>query len=377
MFALEALNARYGDALLLHFGSRDDPGLILCDAGPSGTYGEVIRPRLEEIKEERSPADPLPIDLLMVSHLDNDHIHGVIDLFEHVVERKANEESLPWVVRKLWMNQFDDIVGNSDAELRAALGDALGPDGTVRGGLPAKPEALAVAASARQGQSVRDSARNLFVELNGRPFRGLVSAGAGPVDVDLGRGLVCSVVAPNREQLEDLHRQWDKVIRKKAKQPREALAQAAAYLDESVYNLSSIVVLARADERTMLLTGDARGDHLLASLESAGILEDGKLHVDLFKLPHHGSVRNVEPEFFEAITADHYVISANGRHGNPDVQTLEMLSAARRDDEFTVYVTNTIRHVEAFFAKEREAGRQYEVVVRPEDSLSVTIDLAT
>lgn len=376
MFALEALNARHGDALLLYFGSDADPGLILCDAGPSGTYGRILRPRLEELKGERSPDDPLPIDLLMVSHLDDDHVHGVVDLLEDLVEKKDNQEALPWAVRKLWINQFDDIVGNSDDELRQALGAALGADRTVKGGLPAEPDALAVAANVPQGQSVRDDARRLFIDLNGSPFSGLVSAGAGSVDVDLGRGLVLTVVAPNRRQLEDLQRQWDKVIRKKAKKPEEALAEAAEYLDKSVYNLSSIVVLARATDRTMLLTGDARGDHILTSLESAGLLEDGKLHVDLFKLPHHGSVRNVEPEFFEAITADHYVISANGRDGNPEAETLRMLSAARTDDQFTIYVTNTIPHVEAFFDKERAEGRRYEVIIRPEESSSIRINLA-
>ena len=81
----------------------------------------------------------------------------------------------------------------------------------------------------------------------------------------------------------------------------------------------------------MLLTGDARGDHVLEGLEAANLLKDGKCHVDLLKLPHHGSNRNLEPKFFEQITADHYVVSSNGeRFDNPDQETLEWLAAARR-----------------------------------------------
>ena len=77
-------------------------------------------------------------------------------------------------------------------------------------------------------------------------------------------------------------------------------------------------MLAECEGKRMLLTGDARDDHILAGLDEAGIAKDGKTHVDILKLPHHGSIRNMRPEFFERVTADHYVISANGRDGNPE-----------------------------------------------------------
>ena len=44
--------------------------------------------------------------------------------------------------------------------------------------------------------------------------------------------------------------------------------------------------------------------------------------------------------FLENITADHYVISANGEHDNPDAATVEMLVKARGADAYTLYVTN-------------------------------------
>ena len=49
-------------------------------------------------------------------------------------------------------------------------------------------------------------------------------------------------------------------------------AALAAYVDESVPNLSSIVVLAEWMARRMLLTGDARGDKILEGLELVGLL---------------------------------------------------------------------------------------------------------
>ena len=79
IFSLEVRRARNGDCLLLHFGSNEDAGLIMIDGGPKGVYQEYLKPRLKEIKAARglSTENSLRVDLLMVSHVDNDHIQGI------------------------------------------------------------------------------------------------------------------------------------------------------------------------------------------------------------------------------------------------------------------------------------------------------------
>ena len=86
----------------------------------------------------------------------------------------------------------------------------------------------------------------------------------------------------------------------------------------------------------MLLTGDARGDHIINGLENANLMSGGRIHVDVFKIPHHGSSRNADLALYEKITADHYVISANGEHENPDPETFEWIAKARGDDPYTI-----------------------------------------
>ena len=39
IFSLDVLPARKGDCLILHFGTDDDPALILIDGGPSRSTG--------------------------------------------------------------------------------------------------------------------------------------------------------------------------------------------------------------------------------------------------------------------------------------------------------------------------------------------------
>ena len=72
--SLDVRRARKGDCLLLHFGSKNEPGLVLIDGGPSDVFAPQLRPRLIEIKDARGLGEgqPLPIDVLMVSHVDDD-----------------------------------------------------------------------------------------------------------------------------------------------------------------------------------------------------------------------------------------------------------------------------------------------------------------
>ncbi|HEX8031613.1 MAG TPA: hypothetical protein VF491_24260, partial [Vicinamibacterales bacterium] len=81
-FSLEVRRARKGDCLLLHYGTKADPRLMLIDAGPSSVYKPQLRPRLDEIRKKRklTDNDSLPVDVVMVSHIDDDHIKGIIDL---------------------------------------------------------------------------------------------------------------------------------------------------------------------------------------------------------------------------------------------------------------------------------------------------------
>jgi hypothetical protein len=54
-----------------------------------------------------------------------------------------------------------------------------------------------------------------------------------------------------------------------------------------------------------LFTGDGLGEHLVQGLEQAGMLGPGEaFHVNVLKLPHHGSARNVSREFFWRVTAN-------------------------------------------------------------------------
>jgi hypothetical protein len=372
-FSLDIRRARKGDCLLLHFGTAAKPGLIMIDGGPKNVYQPHLKPRLLELKTARGlgPQEPLPVDLLMVSHVDDDHIQGILDLTREL--RAAGPNQAPLVrVAGLWHNSFDDIIGNTPKELTASVSAQFGaaslsgdlpPDASIDLGARASEEnkeiaeaTLRVLASIEQGSRLRGDAEALGWQRN--PFFGgkLILADKKPRPIR--DGLSFTAAGPMVSELKALQKKHDAWLeeqkKKKKKTPESSLA---AYVDKSVPNLASVVMLAECGGKKMLLTGDARGDKVLEGLEFAGLLKKrGKIHVDLLKVPHHGSSNNVEPGFFQRITADHYVFSGNGEHGNPERETMQMLFKARGKSPFTVHLTYPVAEIDA----ERKADWQKE-----------------
>lgn len=386
IFTLEALQAEFGDSLLLFYGADNSkPKLILIDGGPSGVYQSSLRPRLEELRNNTDNKQ-LVLEMVMVSHIDRDHITGILALINELVKKRQANQPLPYKIVRLWHNSFDDFIKKKPETLSAALDAGIQAaaaadfSGEMPLNFPADPANVMVVADIKQGRELRNNATTaLSLQLN-KPFKDIVVApAAGKKEVDLGNGLKFIVVAPNQARVDALQAEWDVTIEKLgfAKDAEAAEAIAADYLDKSIPNLSSIVVLAEADGKRMLLTGDARGDDIIAGLRSAGLLENERLHVDLLKLPHHGSDRNVRIDFFRMVTADRYVISANGMHENPDIETLRMISEARGQSEFKIYLTNREERLVKFFDEEKAKGKKYEAVFRDPAALSVEVKLGS
>lgn len=383
IFTLEALQAKHGDSLLLHYGTKDSPELVIIDGGPGGVFDISLRPRLEQIKKKRSPDAPLPVNMMMVSHIDDDHINGILELTDLLIEQRDQQEQLLCDITTLWHNSFDEILGNDEtAAIAASLGsvvklssagDVEFPKNLFRG----EPEA-AIAASVLQGRKLKNNREKLSI-LKNDPFESLVALpkkDKTPFSIE--GNLKFTVLGPTELRLKNLQDDWNKKLKEiQKKEAAQARALAAEFIDKSVYNLSSIIVLAEAGGKKMLLTGDALAADILGGLKEAGVLKDGEtLHIDLLKMPHHGSRANNTEEFLSSVTADHYVFSANGKHEHPSVETLEMISKARGSDAYTVHLTNAVPHaVEFYDADKKKPGRNYKVVIRRDPELSLRINL--
>lgn len=355
----EALPARYGDCLLLAVPAPQRVVRLLIDGGPSGVFRSFLKPRLDK---EITDGAPLAIDAIMVSHIDEDHILGILDLFGAIRDADERQAPRPYQPRWLLHNSFDGLVGEGEGGAARAIGGD-----TVLASLGAAlPEimlsreshtARLVLQSYGQGSKLASLAAALKISRN-PPDQGLIQfTTEAPRVLRLGDATL-TVVGPLKKEIDDLQREWGKW---RAKQKdKKATAALAAYLDKSVPNLSSIVVMMECKAKKILLTGDARGDHILEGLKEAGLMPaSGPLKVDILKLPHHGSSRNLALAFFKKIHAAHYVASADGTYGNPDRETLEMIEAARPEGGFTVHLTYSAESCDAThkdWLKDRKDG---------------------
>ncbi|HEV2898626.1 MAG TPA: hypothetical protein VGX71_12475 [Pseudaminobacter sp.] len=266
-------------------------------------------------------------------------------MLKEIRQAKQDHLPLPFVVRRVWFNSLDDLIDSAQPGLAASVRNLMGA---------AAPDAV-VSASYGQGDDVRNSVAALGLGGN-QPFGSLLKVGS----VETLWGLDVNVVGPSGDALAKLSKEWAASVKAK-----DAKAVAANYADRKVQNLSSIALHLRYGGRTALLTGDARGDHVLLGLEAAGLLAPGgTIHVDVLKLPHHGSENNAAPSMFERIRADHYVVCADGiKHKHPSTATLEWLVASRAPNEiYTIHLTNHIPDGETTLTK-IAMGRSFVVAV--------------
>lgn len=402
LFTLEPLQAGEGDCLLLHWGTAAQPKLAVIDGGPGTIWETSLLPRLEEIVDNRD-LDQLAIDLVIVSHVDNDHIVGIKKLFRRlkteIVQVLPADQRL-FAVNRLWHNTFNDVLDDVldsyyqtlTAGLQANVGGAPNPvlEASLaqayqdRHGASAEEAAdvahdvALILAGHGEARELRDNhaflrnagqiaALNSPFVKNGQPT--LITAEGTPAPLAFA-GLTIKVIGPLEAEIQALQAEFDAFIQAKG---LTVEAMLAAYSDTSVPNLSSIVCLIEKDGKRILLTGDARGDKIRKGLENAGLLVDGQLFVDVLKVPHHGSDRNLAQDFFDMVAADTYVLSGNGKHGNPERATLEWLTESRKPtDQYTIVLTYSVADIDA--GRKKDAIQHHKPWMLAEHSLASLID---
>jgi hypothetical protein len=335
MMKLHVVQAEFGDSLALEFGSAGAvPRFILIDGGPRFTFSRSLHDSLKTLI-----ATPRALEAVILSHVDEDHITGLLDLLAELRRQAANNEEVTLEVRQLWHNSFSRTI-DPNGGIQARLKSILSASGAAQQMTLASAAALGIG----EGNNLRLAALAMQLPINPNFANDVItvdSAGA-PRTFD---NLSLRVVGPTQENLDALAVEWEEWLDAHEEAVNSGDPFAMANSDQSIPNLSSIMVLAEADGKTILLTGDGRSDHLLTGLRRAGLLPaaGGSLHVDVLKLPHHGSNRNITKTFFKTVTADQYVASANGKDDNPDLATLIWLVEAARDQSRQVEIVVTNR----------------------------------
>jgi hypothetical protein len=290
-----------------------------------GTFetGRGLADRLRALPESERE-----FELLVVTHIDVDHIGGVISC---LVDPATRVDDVRF--KDVWFNGLGHLDGR-----RIPLP-----------GLVTELEAF----GARQGQEFSDW-------LSTQPWnahfgRGPVVREGLPVPITLCGGLRLTVLSPTLTRLAALKRSWEEDVEiALTQQSKDQLAEAppgleqwgpteppsiedaidlAALADErfkpdrKAPNGSSIVLLVEWCGRRLLLTGDAFASDLVDGLSA--LEEPGPVRVDLLKLPHHGSRNNLSKELVAAVECPEWVVSSDGsQFRHPDPQALARILTA-------------------------------------------------
>lgn len=327
MYTIEMLPAYLGDSLWIEYGDPDRPGRILIDGGLSGT-SEVIERKIRAIAEREGRCH---LELLVVTHIDGDHIEGMVKLL--------GRSDLPLEVDDVWFNgrkhmpdpegeDEEEFLGARQAEFMSVLIDHVGmPWNDWRDG------------------------RTIYVPPESR--------GELPTHT-LPGGMELTLVSPRYEELLELSRDWEKELekagldqateeqllkalladRKLAPEDEDEFLSAKTMDvnrllaekvdgDHSKANGASIAFVAEFEGASCLLTGDGWSPVLAAGVERlARHRESSKVPVTALKVPHHGSKNNLDDELLERLDTHRFLISTDGsRFRHPDREAIARILA--------------------------------------------------
>lgn len=421
---LTVLPSGHGDCLMLESGKKR----MLIDGGVSKAFREKVLPWLEQSNKR-------PIDVIYVSHIDNDHLGGLIELLDATYEwrvydyRKGKTPApkkpkyQPPELRTIWHNVFSDVLGENADPVAAALAQTssilsgLEPaEGSVEEKVRQYHDNLAEGAKEAIRISYRVGADQLGLKVNPeydgelmvfRPKR------KQPV-LKLGKA-VFTLLAPRAEDLDKLRLEWNrwltkhkslvKDLQRKASAEGDALTSAAGLVapmereaellatamvppniaaradqlgvrsEVTTPNLASLMFLVEEGSQSLLLTGDGHADEVLSGLDARKKLKaDGTLHVDILKVAHHGAEYNTTIDFAERITARHYVFCGNGFQGNPEPVVLQTFVDARKKVNRGGKYTFWFNTTRSYNAHMKKIGREVDKLKKLDKNLSVVFD---
>jgi hypothetical protein len=389
---LTAFQSDKGDCLLLE--SASGTHRMLVDGGVRRAYSEHVAPALGALRTRRKR-----IDIAYVSHIDQDHISGILQLLDDEAAWRVHEHQRangnpghtppdsprPPEVRAIFHNAFHDQIGKNSGEvesmLAAVAGTLMASDtrAAIEIGLAYQKLSTSVAEALRVSQRIKPGQLN--IPLNAPAGGRLMMVRDDMAPIALGT-ISLHIIGPFAADVEALKKEWvtwlrehQEMVRKIRTQGKadgagmgtssvaaliapmvtaaEALSRDEIALAKrlglrakvTTPNLASLMFLAEERGKTILLTGDGHRDDILKGLAHHGRLDAaGRIHVDTLKVQHHGSEHNIDKDFCDRVTADNYVFCGNGEHENPDLDVLRLIADRRMANDtrpFTFWFNST------------------------------------
>lgn len=340
------LPASEGDCLVLSYGATENQlRHVVIDGGRKATW-----PHLKKVLQSIA-ARGETVELLLLSHIDADHIDGLLEL--------AQEANLPTVPQAVWYNGFDQIKG-------------MIPPGGLQ------PQGFRVADD--YSKALDQKGWQLNEEFNGKAI--CVDDRPDPFDF---AGLTLTLISPTKAKLKKLWVDWEKWrdahgLQPMGKRPMPATLDVDKLSgtspgDTTAPNGSSVALIAEYDNRRVLLGADAHPDVLEATV-GALAAGNGGYRVDLAKLPHHGSRANVTAKLLRKIDCNRFAISTSGAvFGHPDPEAISRVLKFGRTGKKTLFFNYASERTLPWNDDQLKAQWNYECVFPDVADSPISIDV--
>jgi len=346
---IQTFKAKSGDAFLLSFGVSEEYN-IMIDMGFIDTYSIQIEKELIALSQKGKS-----LDLLIITHIDADHIGGALKFIEN---NGKNNKIIQ--VDDIWHNSYRHLQFNKKKSDSIAKEERLSLESIIRQNPPLDNTNGTQKISYKQGSSLAAGLLRYKYNWNGA-FNNRVVSTKENITKNIG-DISIIILSPSEEKLQKLATKWlDELEKKKykfaisddvlfddafefymqyQKETSMKISKISSYdkldiemlskedsedTDLSVTNGSSLAFILEYKGKKLLFLGDAHEDIIYNNLKI--LQNDGYgLYFDLIKVSHHGSKKNISNKFMELIKSNKFLISTDGsKHNHPDMETLSKI----------------------------------------------------
>lgn len=298
---IRVLKAFHGDCIFITVESGTVTERILIDGGPQATFGAPpqgeLRTLLSELERQGKH-----IDLVILTHVDDDHIGGLIKAFEV-------KDGLTKLARK--------VIFNSGRIIHEHFKVPVDPSKDITGNFTQSTNT-----SINQGNNLERLLKGLGIW-----HESVIKQG----DKYSLQSCELLFLTPNENELKKLLGKWEKEQASPftsasntdwKKGYKELLETDTFKEDNSTPNGSSISFILKVSGNNFLFLGDAHPSSITQGLAMLGHDAESPIKAEMVKLSHHGSKANTSFELLSAIDCLRYVVSTDAtRHGLPNKMT--------------------------------------------------------
>lgn len=289
------LKAKEGDCLFVRYGNENEMHNILIDGG-CAECGHTVERIIKQCDNNNEK-----IDLVVVTHVDEDHIGGLITGFASV-----NEEILKRSIQRIAFNTSRGFLQHNK----------------LNGKIRKTEEAVKVIVCEGDGCSIGD-AKSLCDIINEKGLKcKLEDYIVSGTEMIIGNAKL-TILSPDEQSLSAFMNKWEEENNCESaggcsnEFPEEIYKDLTALkkekypgADASLSNRASIAFLFEYEDVKILFLGDAAAPIYTKELKK--YMKNEKISIDVVKMSHHGSSRSISKRFLDSIDAEVFMVSSNG-----------------------------------------------------------------